>query len=80
MPIESWDASATKDKSVLVYVEDDGLGNNTYKLTISGNGHGKIFANANSGLAFADFTNVTEITGFNDGENVIFDTKSATLM
>ena len=47
--VEKWDASATNDGSVMAYVEDDGKGNSTYKLTITGNGTGKIIANMNSG-------------------------------
>ena len=33
---ESWDISEAGDGSVMAYVEDDGTGNSTYKLTIGG--------------------------------------------
>lgn len=42
----SWDASADKDGSVMCYV-------NGTKLTLSGNGSGKIYANADSSYVFA---------------------------
>ena len=35
---ESWDISEAGDGSVMAYVEDDGSGNSTYKLTIGGKG------------------------------------------
>ncbi|MBR5794533.1 MAG: BspA family leucine-rich repeat surface protein [Erysipelotrichaceae bacterium] len=50
----SWDASAAKDGSVMVYIEGA-------KLTIAGNGSGKIYMNENSGWAFADFSSATKI-------------------
>lgn len=58
----SWDASADKDGSVMCYV-------NGTKLTIAGNGSGKIYANEDSGYLFFDtaksdyFKNVTVISG-----------------
>lgn len=55
-PTASWDASAAKDGSVMAYVEGS-------KLTIAGNGTGKIFTNQNSSSAFANFTKLTKITG-----------------
>ena len=36
--VESWDISEAGDGSVMAYVEDDGTGNSTYKLTIGGKG------------------------------------------
>ena len=36
--IESWDISEAGDGSVMAYVEDDGTGNDTYKVTIGGKG------------------------------------------
>lgn len=56
-----WDASAAKDGSITCYVEGT-------KLTIAGNGSGKIAANADSRYAFSSstsdrFSNVTAING-----------------
>ena len=53
---ESWDASAAQDGSVMAYV-------NGTKLTIAGNGAGKIMANADSSSAFTGFGKVTTISG-----------------
>ena len=44
--IEYWDVSAAGDGSVIAYVEDDGSGNGTYKVTIGG--QGGIIANSDS--------------------------------
>lgn len=68
----SWDASAAKDGSVMAYVEGT-------KLTIAGNGSGKVYANADSSYAFSvssgsdRFTKLTTIRGCN-----LFDTSNAT--
>lgn len=51
--IESWDISVAQDGSVMAYVEDDGTGNSTYKLTIGGKGG--IIANDNMTDYFAGF-------------------------
>lgn len=61
----SWDASAANDGSVMCYV-------NGTKLTIAGNGYGKVFANAASSSAFANFTEVSAIqnAGLLDTSNV----------
>ena len=48
--IEYWDVSAAGDGSVIAYVEDDGSGNGTYKVTIGG--QGGIIANPNSSFLF----------------------------
>ena len=48
--IEYWDVSAAGDGSVIAYVEDDGSGNGTYKVTIGG--QGGIIANPNSSYLF----------------------------
>ena len=64
----SWDASAAKDRSVMCYVEGT-------KLTIAGNGSGKIMANADSSKAFRSFSNVTVIH-----DATLFDTSEATTM
>ena len=34
--LEKWDLSEKQDSSIIAYIEDDGTGNNTYKLTIGG--------------------------------------------
>ena len=56
---ESWDISETGDGSVMAYVEDDGSGNSTYKLTIGGKGG--IIANESMIGYFAVFNKMTSI-------------------
>ena len=56
---ESWDISEAGDGSVMAYVEDDGSGNSTYKLTIGGKGG--IIANESMISYFWNFSNVTSI-------------------
>ena len=57
--IEYWDVSAAGDGSVIAYVEDDGTGNGTYKVTIGG--QGEIIANPDSSYLFSDFINLENI-------------------
>ena len=52
--IYSWDVSQAEDMSVVAYLEDDGSGNSTYKVTIGG--RGGVIANSNSSQLFSDFT------------------------
>jgi surface protein len=65
--VESWDASASGDGSLMAYVQSDGT-----TLTIAGNGANKIYANADSSYMFGTkdsddettwFKNVTAING-----------------
>ena len=56
---ESWDVSEAGDGSVMAYVEDDGSGNSTYKLTIGGKGG--IIANESMIGYFGDFDKMTSI-------------------
>ena len=56
---ESWDVSEAGDGSVMAYVEDDGSGNSTYKLTIGGKGG--IIANESMIDYFAGFSEMTSI-------------------
>ena len=56
---ESWDISEAGDGSVMAYVEDDGTGNSTYKLTIGGKGG--IIANESMIGYFFDFAKMTSI-------------------
>ena len=56
---ESWDISEAGDGSVMAYVEDDGSGNSTYKVTIGGKGG--IIANESMISYFEEFSNVTSI-------------------
>ena len=56
---ESWDISEAGDGSVMAYVEDDGTGNDTYKVTIGGKGG--IIANENMIGYFAYFDKMTSI-------------------
>ena len=57
--VESWDISEAGDGSVMAYVEDDGSGNSTYKLTIGGKGG--IIANESMIGYFAGFSEMTSI-------------------
>ena len=57
--VESWDISEAQDGSVMAYVEDDGSGNSTYKLTIGGKGG--IIANESMIFYFGDFDKMTSI-------------------
>jgi len=61
LTISAWDVSETKDKSVMAYIEDDGTGNNTYKLHIQAKN--KIYTNQDSSSLFKSFSKLTEITG-----------------
>ena len=65
---ERWDASATQDGSVMAYL-------NGTKLTIAGNGYGKIMANADSTSAFNAFSSLTKFTGLDK-----LDTSNVTVM
>ena len=73
---ESWDASAAQDGSITAYIVGT-------KLTLVGNGSGKIMANPDSSYAFAvrglltvsSFVNVTTINGLN-----LLDTSKVTNM
>ena len=57
--IETWDVSAAGDGSVIAYIEDDGSGQGTYKVTIGG--QGEIIANPNSEGVFAMFPSLQTI-------------------
>ena len=56
---ESWDISEAGDGSVMAYVEDDGSGNSTYKVTIGGKGG--IIANESMISYFDGFNKMTSI-------------------
>ena len=57
--IESWDISEARDGSVMAYVEDDGTGNSTYRVTIGG--QGGIIANEAMISYFDGFNKMTSI-------------------
>ncbi len=57
--IEWWDASEAQDQSVIAYIEDDGSGAGTYKVTIGG--QGGIIANPDSNSLFYYFTSLESI-------------------
>ena len=57
--IESWDISEKQNGSVIAYIEDDGTGAGTYKVTIGG--EGKIIANYDMSSYFERFSNLTSI-------------------
>ena len=56
---ESWDISEAGDGSVMAYVEDDGSGNSTYRVTIGGKGG--IIANESMIRYFSNFERMTSI-------------------
>ena len=56
---ESWDISEKQNGSVIAYVEDDGTGSGTYKLTLGG--ESKIIANYDMSLYFNDFNTTKTI-------------------
>ena len=56
---ENWDISEAQDGSVMAYVEDDGTGNGTYKLTIGGKGG--IIANESMIGYFSGFNKMASI-------------------
>ena len=56
---ESWDISEKQNGSVIAYVEDDGTGSGTYKLTIGS--QDKIIANYNMSNYFDGFINTKTI-------------------
>ena len=57
--VASWDVSEAQDGSVMAYVEDDGTGNSTYKVTIGGKGG--IIANESMLGYFSGFNKMTSI-------------------
>ena len=57
--IKYWDVSELQDESVIAYIEDDGSGEGTYKVTIGG--QGGIVANPDSAYLFNGFINVETI-------------------
>ena len=65
---EQWNADVDNSGSIKAYVEGT-------KLTIAGNGAGKIMANADSGSAFDGFSAATSISGLN-----LLDTSNVTNM
>ena len=65
---ESWDASAAGDGSVKAYIVGT-------KLTLVGNGSGKIYANTDSSQAFESFTAMTTFSGTD-----LLDTSQTTTM
>ncbi len=80
--IEQWDASdESVPGTVTAYLESDGSGNGTYKLTLAGNGYGKIYANPDSYNAFAYFRQMTALNGLVSANGSAFlDTSKVTTM
>ena len=66
--VQQWNGDIADSGSIKCYVEGT-------KLTIAGNGTGKIYANGNSSSAFSGFTAATSITGLG-----LFDTSKVTNM
>ena len=57
--IESWDISEKQNGSVIAYIEDDGTGAGTYKVTIGA--QDKIIANYDMSAYFGYFSNIKSI-------------------
>lgn len=70
--IDHWDASSEGNGTVVAYIEDDGTGNGTYKVTIGGNG--KVIANEDSSFLFSGFSNLKKI------DFTYFDTSNVRIM
>lgn len=77
---QQWDASdESVPNTVTAYLEDDGLSTSTYKLTLAGNGYGKIYANPDSYNAFSYFRNMTALNGLVSSSGAAFlDTSKVT--
>ena len=84
--VDQWDAStnitSVNDPSgrITAYIEDDGLGTGTYKLTLAGDNSGKIYANEDSSWLFSNEDNSEDafvnLTTINNG--ALLDTSKAT--
>ena len=70
--LEKWDLSEKQDSSIIAYIEDDGTGKSTYKLTIGGKDG--IIANQSMEDYFNGFSKVTSI------DLSAFDTSKVTSM
>ena len=57
--IESWDVSDAGDGSVIAYIEDDGSGSGTYRVTIGA--QGDIIANQDMSYLFYGFTSLQSV-------------------
>jgi len=73
--LDSWDASKGQVGTITAYVEDDGSGNGTYKVTLVGNGTGSIIADVNCTGGFAEFDSLTSFSGLD-----ILDTSNVSTM
>jgi len=73
--VTKWTASPGSAGKVTVWIENDGTGKGTYKLTIAGDGTGTIKLNTNSSGMFNGFSNITSISGLS-----FLDTSSVTSM
>ena len=76
--IEYWDVSAAGDGSVIAYVEDDGSGNGTYKVTIGG--QGVIIANPNSSYLFYGRNSSNSFSSLETVDLTYLDTSQVTTM
>ena len=76
--IEYWDVSAAGDGSVIAYVEDDGSGNGTYKVTIGG--QGGIIANLNSSYLFGGSSSSNSFSSLETIDLTYLDTSQVTNM
>ncbi len=76
--IEYWDVSAAGDGSVIAYIEDDGSGNGTYKVTIGG--QGGIIANPNSSYLFYGSSSSNGFSSLESIDLTYLDTSQVTKM
>ena len=76
--IESWDVSAAGDGSVIAYIEDDGRGTGTYKVTIGAQGN--IIANKDSSYLFGGDSSKNSFSSLETIDLTYLDTSQVTSM
>ena len=76
--IEYWDVSDARDGSVVAYIEDDGSGNDTYKVTIGG--QGGVMANPDSSYLFGGSYSSQEFSSLKSIDLSNFNTSRVTNM
>ena len=76
--IESWDVSQAGDGSVIAYIEDDGRGAGTYKVTIGAQGN--IIANPDSRYLFGGSSSSNGFSSLESIDLTYLDTSQVTIM
>ena len=76
--IESWDVSEAGDGSVIAYIEDDGRGTGTYKVTIGAQGN--IIANKDSSYLFGSISTKNSFSSLETIDLTYLDTSQVTNM